>query len=246
MIKIAMVSDTHTLHDQFIVPECDLLIHAGDFTDRGGVDQVVHFFEWLRKQPAKEIVFIAGNHDRSFDEKLMNHHSNDSVVKMFNMMKFNDVRKLIENLPENIHYLENETIELFGFKIYGSPYTPTFGHNWAFNKDRGGPIETEWGKIPKDIDILVTHGPCYGILDSVEKKYLRFKNEDPCKGDEDLLKVINKRLINLKLHVSGHIHNQFGIMNQNVSNTRRVLFCNAAILTNEYKPLSKYAHTIYI
>ena len=34
--------------------------------------------------------------------------------------------------------------------------------DWAFLKHRGDAIDEIWKKIPKDIDILVTHGPPLG------------------------------------------------------------------------------------
>ncbi len=51
-----------------------------------------------------------------------------------------------------------------GLKFYGSPWQPTF-HNWAFNLDRGEEIKKVWDKIPNDTDVLITHGPPFGILD---------------------------------------------------------------------------------
>lgn len=246
MKKICLISDTHGFHENFIVPECDILIHAGDFTNRGEIEGVLSFFEWLRKQPAKNIVFIAGNHDRSFDKKLMEHYSNPDYIKALNMELYYKVQGLIDSLPDHIHYIENESIEIEGFNIYGSPVTPAFGHNWGFNKQRGDSIMTEWGKIPKNTDILITHGPAYGILDYVDERYRRFPGEDLHTGCHDLLKTINQRLINLKLHVSGHIHDNYGIKLEKVSNTRHVLFCNAAVLDNKYNFLTKYVHTIYI
>ena len=56
-------------------------------------------------------------------------------------------------------YLEDDTVELFGVKFYGSPYQPEFCQ-WAFNKPRGKQLKEEWDKIPsKGIDVLITHGP---------------------------------------------------------------------------------------
>ena len=33
---------------------------------------------------------------------------------------------------------------------------------WAFNQNRGEDIAAKWELIPTDVDILVTHGPCWG------------------------------------------------------------------------------------
>ena len=65
----------------------------------------------------------------------------------------------------NIIYLENESMySLMGIKIFGSPYTPTFGHGWSFNKDRTK-LERIWRNIiDEGVDIVITHGPPKGIF----------------------------------------------------------------------------------
>ena len=39
----------------------------------------------------------------------------------------------------NCVYLEDNAVELYGYKFYGSPWQPKF-HDWAFNKARGKPL----------------------------------------------------------------------------------------------------------
>ena len=65
---------------------------------------------------------------------------------------------------QNVHYLCDSGLEFEGLKIWGSPYTPTFG-KWNFMRNRGDEIKKHWDLIPSDVDILVTHGPPYGIFD---------------------------------------------------------------------------------
>ena len=60
--------------------------------------------------------------------------------------------------------MENESVEILGLKIYGSPYSPEFC-NWAFSINPDDESKQMWDKIPKDTDILITHGPPYKILD---------------------------------------------------------------------------------
>ena len=55
-------------------------------------------------------------------------------------------------------------VEIDGIKIWGSPITPYF-YGWAYNRNRGEEIKKHWDLIPDDIDILVTHGPAFGIMD---------------------------------------------------------------------------------
>lgn len=173
------ISDTHSLHNQLKLPGGDLLIHAGDFCNRGSEVEALDFINWFAKQDYKYKVFIAGNHDFYFEKFL-----NEEIYKI---------------LPKNVFYLNDSGIELEGVKIWGSPITPTF-HNMAFNRDRGEVIAKHWKKILADTDVLITHGPPFGILD--------FTNSQQNVGCEELLKTIKK--INLKYHIFGHIHEGFG------------------------------------
>jgi hypothetical protein len=55
-------------------------------------------------------------------------------------------------------------VEIEGLKIFGSPYQPLF-YNWGFQY-HASRAEEIWSAIPKDTDILITHGPPHGILDA--------------------------------------------------------------------------------
>lgn len=149
-MKIAIISDTHNMHKQVKLEDiegCDLLIHCGDFCGSGAFFEAESFMSWLEMvrdmNIVKEIVFVAGNHDRCFED------SPDSC------------RALI---PEGVHYLEDSGIELFGYNIWGSPQSPAFC-GWAFGPERGFDINRYWKMIPDDTDILITHGPPFNIMD---------------------------------------------------------------------------------
>jgi Icc-related predicted phosphoesterase len=143
-MKIFALSDTHNNHyDIEEIPECDLLIHAGDVSTRGSPEELLSFLDWFGKQKAKYKVMIPGNHDWGFekDPELWKRKAADRGISL-----------LIEEL-----------IEVDGLKIYGTPITPYFC-NWAFNRWPGPEIQAHWDKI-QPCDILITHGPPYQILD---------------------------------------------------------------------------------
>lgn len=141
-----MMSDTHGLHEKVDVPEGDILLHAGDLTNRGLLPEVSEFNRWIGTLPHRHKVVIAGNHDLPFE-------------------RWPDVSR---GLLTNCHYLQDEEIEIEGLRIYGSPWQPEF-FNWAFNLKRGRRLAEKWAKIPEGIDILMTHGPPHGILDRTEE-----------------------------------------------------------------------------
>lgn len=206
-MKIVFISDTHTLHNSVTIPECDILLHTGDFTNHGGIISVEHFINWFGKQPAKFKVFIAGNHDMTFDKNHLNYseRTRDSAFNLIHKLNSNDA---------NIFYLENNSVIINGLHIYGSPITPEF-HAWGFNVQRGQPIADIWAKIPDTTDILLTHGPPYSHLDHTW--------EEICTGCEDLLNRVNQ--IKPKIHAFGHIHESYGYKEHN-----DIVFINSSIM----------------
>jgi Icc-related predicted phosphoesterase len=138
-MKIVCISDTHGLHEGVAVPEGDLLIHAGDLTDHGQVEQVVSFNQWLGELPHRHKVVIAGNHDFLFEREA----------------------ERAESLITNAIYLRDSGMEIAGVSIYGSPWQPWF-YDWAFNLQRGDEIRAKWDAIPPETQILITHGPPVG------------------------------------------------------------------------------------
>jgi hypothetical protein len=189
----------------------------------------------MEKQPARCKIFVAGNHDVVLDKKYA-YSQQGSIELMLAKQYYYDAKILLDNFT-SIKYLENKDYIFEGVKFYGSPYSPTFGNNWAFNADRGEQIKKVWSQIPSDVNVLITHSPVYGILDRVPDRMQRFPDEDINVGCKDLLEVIKKRLHSLKIHCCGHIHDRYGALLLPVSNTRHVLFSNGAIVDNEHNQL---------
>lgn len=144
-MRVVCVSDTHALHDQVLVPGGDVLVHAGDFTRMGSLDDIHAFNDWLGRQPHRHKVVIAGNHDFAFER--------DPAARA---------------LITHGHYLQDEEVILEGVKFWGSPWQPRF-FDWAFNLDRGPALRQVWAKMPADTQILITHGPPHGILDRTRR-----------------------------------------------------------------------------
>ncbi len=199
-MKIVCISDTHGLHHTFSMPKGDMIIHSGDVSMRGREDEIVNFLDWYAGLGFKYKICIAGNHDFFFEKE-----SSDKIKHL---------------IPENIIYLNESGIEIEGLKIWGSPIQPWF-YDWAFNRQRGSDIEKHWQLIPHDVDVLVTHGPAYGIMD------LTARNE--AVGCKDLLKKIKE--VKPKIHVCGHIHEGYGLCEH-----FGVTFVNASLLNATYSP----------
>lgn len=143
-VTVVALSDTHMRHRELVVPPCELLVHAGDFSRRGTSAETREFIAWMASQPAREKVLVAGNHDR------------------FAELEPERLREL--TVRSGIRYLFDEEVTLLGLRIWGSPVTPAF-RSMAFNRERGAAIRRHWDAIPAGLDLLVTHGPPQGIGD---------------------------------------------------------------------------------
>ena len=143
MQKIVIISDTHTMHNQVVLPKGNILIHAGDLEIRSALELQI-IIEWFESLDYKHIIWIGGNHD-FYLEQLYN--SNITPA----------------NIPENIHYLINTGITIEGIKFWGSPFSSQFGR-WAF-MEHLDVLKEIWGTIPFDTDIVITHSPPFGIND---------------------------------------------------------------------------------
>ena len=183
-MKITIISDTHNKHnelDQLLTEESDVIIHCGDFTSMGYIEEVKKFLNWFSNlNQFTHKIFIAGNHDFSFEEN------------------FDEVKDLI---PSNVIYLENSEVVIDGVKFYGTPIQKVF-YNWAFNKEYGD-LQKYYKMIPDDVDVLITHTPPLGILDDV------FNNPIP-QGSPILDEEIFER-IKPKINCFGHIHESYGV-----------------------------------
>lgn len=67
-LHFVCLSDTHMQHDKIKVPDGDVLVHTGDFTNHGTLQQTIDFAEWFASQPHKIKICVPGNHDAIFDK----------------------------------------------------------------------------------------------------------------------------------------------------------------------------------
>lgn len=201
-MRLVFVSDTHN-QTRFDVPDGDVLVHCGDFTMNGTAKEIIAFDDWLAALPHKYKVVCAGNHDIGFE----------------------DAPEAAQRLLKTPIYLQDSSIEIEGIKFYGSPWTPWF-YDFAFNLPPGRALALKWDKIPSDTDVLITHGPPYGIFD------LNMHGEHV--GDEELLDAVEH--VKPKIHAFGHVH-----YSHDAGKLGDTLFVNAAICTDRYDAWQKPA-----
>ena len=120
---------------------------------------------------------------------------------------------VIKKFPR-LTYLKDSGTVIEGVKFYGVPWTRWY-NNWGFGLS-DDELEAKFLSIPDDTDVLVTHGPPEEVLD---KTY----NNTIC-GCRYLLDAV--RRVQPKLHVFGHIHEDFGMKQ---IRGRGTIFVNASI-----------------
>lgn len=205
------ISDTHTYHELLQVPEVDIVIHSGDATiprDKYQNErEMFDFLNWYSTLLIGYKVYVAGNHDISIERGLI---------------KRNDFE------DRGIIYLENDYTDIDGLKIFGTPYTPTFGTGWAFNKSRDK-MHQIWDNVDEDVDIIVSHGPPKTILDL---SYNPVNDLEFC-GDLSFKKACILKF-KAKLVLFGHIHNCDNITN---AGTRQLsysdtIYSNGSVVTD--------------
>lgn len=202
-MKFVAISDTHCRHRSLKLPAADTIIHAGDITLKGKKEEVTDFLDWFSALQYQYKIFIAGNHDFYFEKE-----SASAIQKL---------------IPPEIIYLNDSACIVEGIRIWGTPVTPWF-FNWAFNRRRGEEIVKHWEMIPADTDILISHGPPYGILDEVlNEKHV---------GCRDLLKTVLR--VKPKVVISGHVHESYGMVKRH-----GIQFINAAQLNESYELVNK-------
>jgi hypothetical protein len=169
-VRLTHISDTHGIHKHLYLNGGDVLIHTGDVFDFNNNLTEEQILDWFDNTPYNYKIIVQGNHD-TFSCK---------------------------NLPYNTYILNNEIIDLYGMKIYGTS---------AVLRENGSPkqhnvnTESELKQIlkPGDIDILATHGSPKGILDIKFGKSI---------GSSSLLSYVN--MAKPKFHLFGHTHHSIG------------------------------------
>ena len=201
-MRLVIISDTHG--SQPTLPDGDVLIHCGDATMNGTEQQFRDFTVWYATRPHDTVIYIPGNHDficQDFPEH---------------------ARRLAEDV--GINMLVDQEMYLGDFKVYGSPWQPWF-HDWAFNlpRDDAEAAIAHWPEIPRDTDILVTHGPPLFIRDQT------------LEGEHVGCPHLGNRVeaVQPLIHAFGHIHEGYG-----QSKIGPTTYINASSLNRKYQQVN--------
>ncbi|KAK5175208.1 uncharacterized protein LTR77_000345 [Saxophila tyrrhenica] len=146
------------------LPSADLLIHCGDLTHNGLMEQYHRTLDMMKEIDAPVKVAIAGNHDLTLDrDYILNHVGKMGAQGAWNLAGSKDEAERIVQKATDLWLspegrARQEGVRLLGegihgidlpngahVKVYANPYTPEFC-DWAFayehNEDRFNPPET--------------------------------------------------------------------------------------------------------
>ncbi len=205
-MKILHISDTHGGMPSLLA-DGDVIVHSGDLLPNRsfGMRQIEETFQpyWIDDRAKRLKAWIG---DRPFLYTPGNHDYVDPTPRM-------------REAGIDARLLCNGSAEIDGVTFYGSPWTPTFSDwNWMC-----GPVELRHHLAPAvemleqgAIDVFVSHGPMYGVLD-------RNAGGFRC-GSEVIRDIMQTVRRPPKLFLHGHIHEAAGLQGW----SRGVIVSNAA------------------
>lgn len=197
-MRVVAISDTHMQHERVQLPYGDILIHAGDFSNRGTLSEFFTFIRWMEKQPHRHKILVPGNHDKFCELD-------------FNMC-------LAECEMCGILYETYGFIQCENLTVFCSSWTPKIwdGDPLAFVKDRGDRKFSQFDDRDR-CDILVSHGPPRGCMDTLDDGVTHV-------GEDHLRAYIERTSPKLSIH--GHIHEAFGKGTIGTTDTYNVSICD--------------------
>jgi len=236
--RLLIISDTHSalprqadgaldnpIPFQAPLPAADVLIHCGDLTSNGRMDQHQRALELINSVDAELKIVIPGNHDLTLDRAFYDRYPNAHCHwEKYSDEVLGEIKELYVGeraRQSGIRYLEEGTAS-FTLKsgarlnVYASAWQPEFC-NWAFGyareDDRFNPpplgSDRPANPVPDfdisatgggGVDIMITHGPPKGFLDTT------VRGDDV--GCDHLRKAV--RRCRPLVHCFGHIHEGWG------------------------------------
>ena len=205
-MRVAAISDTHG-RQNWDVASCDVFIHAGDITGRGSLQETAVFANRLRERMElpdgpRHAIIVPGNHDECFEV------FPEPTIALFG---------------PRVHVLLNESLTLDGVRFFGSPWTLPF-MQWHFMATEQR-LAALYEAMPDEVDVLVTHGPPWGVLDPGWQAAHA--------GSTALASAVSAR--NVQHHVFGHLHAAGGRMLQQGHTT----FYNVAACNDAYQMVNQ-------
>ena len=229
IVRIIVISDTHGEHEMLthislahMLPQGDILIHCGDFANKGNKQDVQNFIQWisgLSQFPEKYV--IDGNHDRTLQKNAFLRRNDDSI----------DLQQMFES-SKSVYLLQDEFIKTkHGILIYGA----------SWNTCESGSFPSRFNLQP---DIVLAHSPPY-LSRSITIPQVGEEKSHGWKMSKELAHVVISNKIPLCL--GGHVHWTRGVVevkhynrqngrewtNESIPREDKSIFVNASSLQSQ-------------
>jgi Icc-related predicted phosphoesterase len=209
-MRIVAISDTHGHHRRVGgVPDGDVFIHCGDYSDYGEVEVMRSANQWIASLSHRYKFGVYGNHDITCDRERPRFYVPEASKAL-----------------AALEVLDNEEISIGAVNFYGVPYCKDWP-GWSEKTFTRSPGEMEaiFSLAPTALDVLITHGPPFGILDMPHTSGEHL-------GCPAVLSYVKR--VRPKVVLFGHIHGGFGRVR--VDGTE---FVNCAFLGEPNTPLHR-------
>lgn len=205
-MRVVCISDTHGMPlEQLNLPEGDVLLHAGDMSFKGTITEMANFNGYCAA--------VKHKYKHGIYAIPGNHELGVQADPSLHRGIATDYKLMID-----------ESVRLDGLKFWFSPWQPEF-YNWAYNLPRGPQLAEKWSQIPDETHVLVTHGGP------------RFRLSTTNRGEDVGCLALHNRsmdLLDLRLHVFGHIHHAYG----HEHSLSEVHYVNASTCNERYKAVN--------
>eukprot|EP00565_Helicotheca_tamesis_P003376 CAMPEP_0185729172 /NCGR_PEP_ID=MMETSP1171-20130828/4508_1 /TAXON_ID=374046 /ORGANISM="Helicotheca tamensis, Strain CCMP826" /LENGTH=235 /DNA_ID=CAMNT_0028397951 /DNA_START=95 /DNA_END=802 /DNA_ORIENTATION=- len=134
-ISVICISDTHGCHREVHIPDGDILIHAGDFTNFGKEQDATDFNDWLGELPHEHKIVVNGNHECNTGWK-------------------KKTKKMLHNATFLLNSQVTVKVRNVDVRIHGTQFF------WPMNS-----ANPYYDQISGPVDIFVCHGPVAGMVD---------------------------------------------------------------------------------
>jgi len=111
LVRVVCMSDSHSLHTRLEVPPGDILLHCGDFTNKGTASEIQAFASWFAALPHPTKLLVHGNHEAGPFSKW-------------------DPRNAKSLLP-GAEFVNNMLVRSHGLTIFGVPWKLQFSAHRA-------------------------------------------------------------------------------------------------------------------
>lgn len=249
-VRLVVVSDTHNVDIPIsLFPPGDILIHAGDHTMSGRPSELKGAAAWLRSLAARYthgVVAIGGNHDRPLDtETWLQAAPYSQPGEPWTYGSMVSARSLFDDgsLRDGpMRLLQHSATEVAGLKLFGSPYVNLTPRRRAMALDN--PVRYEGfirddvrlaelcRDIPAGLDVLITHGPPLGVLDTSVRHGGVLRQAPISIGSA----ALRDRLRGMRpadrprVHIFGHEHDSRGVV---VDQEMGTVFVNAVAVNGD-------------